>query len=234
MSAVGKGLGEAGQGGDEGLEVSAEGGVAVVLNGEAIVGVGDFAAEGGVGEEALNLADDGGSEEAVHHGEDESLGFDVADEDGVAVDDDGNFEVEGFEEGVAKAFVSAEVGDEFGVGVGVPEGVGFASFVVGLAGVGDAVGNDAQINFFFFGEFLEEVLIFHAFVAGFVGDDEFAFGVFEAADKADGGLDAFARNDAGGLENDDVIFLEADVGFEAGAVFVRRGRFSFEFESVGN
>ena len=216
------------------MEVSAQGGVAVVLGGEAVVGVGDFAAKGGVGEESLNLADDGGSEEAVHHGEDESLRLNVADKDGVAVDDDGNFEVKGFEKGVAKAFVGAEVGDEVGMGVGVPEGVGFASFVVGLAGVGNAVSDDAQVDVLFFGEFPKEVLIFHAFVAGFVGDNEFAFGVFEAADKADGGLDAFAGNDAGGLEDDDVVFLEADVGFEAGAVFVRRRRLSFEFEGVGN
>ena len=135
------------------MEVSTQRGVAIVLGGEAVVGVGDFAAKSVIGEKPLNLFKESGGEEAVHHGKDESLGLNVADEDGVAVDDHGNFEVEGFEEGVAKAFVGAEIGDEVGMGVGIPEGVGFAPFVVGLAGVGDAVGDDAQVDVFLFGEF---------------------------------------------------------------------------------
>jgi hypothetical protein len=53
-----------------------------------------------------------------------------------------------------------------------------------------------------------------------VRDDEFGARVFESADQFDGVLDALAKHDAGGLQDEPVVFFEADFPAQDAVVVV--------------
>ena len=218
------GLAESGQASDEGLEIPSEGSVAVVLPCQVVVGMDGFLSEVLVVEEALNLIKELRRDKTIHHREKEPFGFDILNKDGVAIDDHGNPKIEGLKQSVSEAFVGAEIGDEVGMRVGIPKGVSLASLLIGLAHVGDSIGDDSEPDPLLSGEFFKKMLVFHALVTRFVGDDQFALGVVQSAYQPNGVLDAFAGHDPGGLEDEEIIVFQADRRLEILAIVIGRRR----------
>ena len=215
---------ESGLASDEGLEIPSEGSVAVVLPGQVVVGMDGFLSEVLVVEEALNLIEELRRDKTIHHREKESLGFDILNKDGVAVDDHGHPKVEGLKESVSEALVSAEIGDEVGMCVGIPKGVSLASLLIGLAHVGDSIRDDPESDPLFSGEFFKKMLVLHALIARFVGDDQFALGVVQSAHQPNGVFDALAGYDPGGLEDEEIIIFQTDRRLEVLAIVIGRRR----------
>lgn len=84
---------------------------------------------------------------------------------------------------------------------------------------GKVGGHQTQVYGLVFGIILKPVGIRVTFIAGFVGDDQLAAGIIQRFDQIDGVFNAFALNNAGGLQNQDIIRIESHGSAEIEASF---------------
>ena len=117
-----------------------------------VIGIDDLFPEILIVQDAFDLTDKLCGNETVHHREEKTLGFDILDEDGISVDHDRNTKIKSFKEGVPKAFIGAEIGDEVSVSVGIPQCVCLPSLIISLADIRDSIRYNAHIHFLFFGK----------------------------------------------------------------------------------
>ena len=143
-----------------------------------------------------HVLDDVAGQVAVHGDRAKPFGLDVADENRVAIDEDRFAVVEGFQQGVPEALVQARVGDEIGLRIGVGQGVAAASLGVQRADVADVRVYEPQVDALLLGHFLQRPQVLVAFVARFMGNDEFAAGIVQPRHQIDGMLDPFAGDHA--------------------------------------
>ena len=78
------------------------------------------------------------------------------------------------------------------------------------------------------------MLVLHALIARFVGDDQFALGVVQSAHQPNGVFDALAGYDPGGLEDEEIIIFQTDRRLEVLAIVIGRRRVLLKFKDVGD
>jgi hypothetical protein len=178
----------------------------------------------GVLQQAAHLVQHLAGEEAVHDWAAETLGLDVAPEDGVAVHQHGPAVVDGLEEGVAEALVEAGVGDEVGLLVEVGQGVDLAALRVDGADLAHARGGEAQVHAALSGVAGEHVAVLEALVARLVADHQLVARVAEAAHQLDGVLDALARARRGWAGGSPCRRGPAQLAAQVGGIGVGRRR----------
>src|ERR1017187_8202235 len=205
-----------------------------MLPGNDEITVGHLLAEFRIGEHVADFLDNVIGDVAIHGDRLEPERFDVQHVYGGAVDHDWLAKVHRLEDGVAEAFVDTGVGNEIGVGIDVPERVELPALFVELAGLAEAVGDEANVHAFGLGELAQPIVIREPLVARAVGDDQLGARFLQAAHQLDGVLDALARDEACRLENEDVVGFQPDLLAQVPGVFVHGRRLGVEIKHVGD
>ena len=119
-----------------------------------------------------------------------------------------------FQKGVAEALVMARIRHQVGMRVNIRQRVDLLALRVQAARLAHAIGDEAHVDPRVGDAIVQHAQISASLVPSRMRDHEFGARIPEAADQLDGVFDPLALHDARGLEDEPVVFAQADVPAE--------------------
>ena len=147
-------------------------------------------------------------QKAIHHNEIKPFGFDITYKCVIAINEQWFLKIDRLEKSITKSLTKAWIRNEIGIGVHIPQRVGFLAGSGIFPRAGNLGGYQKQIYAVFAGIGFKPFYVFITFVTSLMRYHQFVARIAQFLNQFNGLFNAFTSDNACRLQNHDVIGLQ--------------------------